>query len=454
MAEELSKCLELYKVRHQLFKRMDLKIVAVHHDQSWYNIRTIILLLAQGTSIMTKRMVNLEDFVIIHERLNSDEFVRLLQDINADNLEIDGLKINLAADPIPPLRLHDYCRGDSLRAKERWNIEWPVDWYEWAQSHKLHNELIAIFNEINMKLRCFDPPYRDVEEAVIDLLKLPKYHFQENSRDSRCSILLPNFVAIEHARLEGNRFEIAARFHESMDIEDLVLSVIGYGRKTSRFRENLEGGEIETSPPFVRVTKSFKINDVADIQLYLFSKKMEKYGHYDQRLARNVKSTLNPRVASHEVFDEGSVRLLERLRGEAKRDVKHSFEHSVATLLHMCGFRTEWLDYPGVAQDAPDILAFCSEPNLVIVGECTRKIPDRNKYKSLKERAESLKAQVRIDVYPTMFTSAEASSNEQDEAWKYEVALVTPEKLKELHDMVTRAKTTREILYILTRRYW
>jgi len=239
-----------------------------------------------------------------------------------------------------------------------------------------------------------------------------------------------------------------------MHLEDLLLSVIGYGRETSRYQENLEGGKIEKLPPFVRVDKSFDIKDVADVQLYLFSKQMEKYGHCDQRSARNVKSALNPRVASHEVFDQGSARLLEWLRGEAKRDVKHSFEYSVATLLHMCGLITEWLDYPGMTQDAPDILAFCSEPELVIVGECTKELPDVNKYKSLKERAEKLQKHLRIDTYAVMFTPIKASSDEQNQAWKYDVSFVGSDKLKELHDMATRDKTTKEMLYILTGRHW
>lgn len=306
-----------------------------------------------------------------------------------------------------------------------------------------------------MKLRCFNPPYKDVEDAVVNLLNLPKYHFKEyQSKDSKCSILLPNFVAIEQAKLHGNEFEVTARFHKSISLEELILSVVVYGRKTIRFREDLQGGKIETSPPFVRISKSFKIDNVADIQLYLFTKQTEKYGCCDQRSARNVKSILNPYIASHEVFDENSRKLLEMLRGESKRDVKHSFEHSVGTLLHMCGFRTEWLDYPGMTQDAPDILAFCSEPELVVVGECTTKMPDGNKFKSLKKRAERLKAQLRMNVYPVMFMPFRLSSSEQNEAWKYDVSFVTQEKLKELHDMAARAKTSREMLYILTRRNW
>lgn len=79
----------------------------------------------------------------------------------------------------------------------------------------------------------------------------------------------------------------------------------------------------------------------------------------------------------------------------------HRFEHAVATLLYMCGFGTQWLDFEGIVEGAPDIIAFCPEPELAIIGECTTKIPDPNKYKSLKDRAERLKTQLKMDVDQT-----------------------------------------------------
>jgi hypothetical protein len=239
--------------------------------------------------------------------------------------------------------------------------------------------------------------------------------------------------------------------HKSLRLDDLLLSVICYGRKTKRFRENLEGGKTATSGPFIHVFKSFELENVANIQLYLFSKQWEKYGQCDQRSARNLQLGLNPRAASHGVFDEGSAKLFEFLGGKA-RSPPHSFEHAVTTLLHLCGFRTEWLGYAGVLQEAPDILAFHSDPELIIVGECTTKVPDINKYLALKERAEKLQGYTRINTLTVMFSSIELSADEQTEASKYNVSLVGPEKLGKLYDMATRDKTTGEMMPILTGR--
>jgi hypothetical protein len=118
LTDELEKCLQLYRSRSDFYEKIDLNIAAVHHDECWYNIRTKILPLAQEASIVSERVIDVENFVIIHERLDTDRFAKLLRDISSDNLEISGLTINFFANQhVPSLRVHDYCQGDSLRAK-------------------------------------------------------------------------------------------------------------------------------------------------------------------------------------------------------------------------------------------------------------------------------------------------------------------------------------------------
>lgn len=205
----------------------------------------------------------------------------------------------------------------------------------------------------------------------------------------------------------------------------------------------------------MHISKSFKIVDVADVQLYLFPREMKKHGHCDQKTARNVKAILNLRVACHEVFDRESLRLREWLTDaqKTKKDSKR-FEYAVVTLLNMCGFSTEWLDFRKISQDAPDILAYSSNPELIIVGECTTKMPERNKYELLKERAERVKDELRLRAIAVMFTSKSVSWKEKEKVWSYDVAIITPKELIQLHDMAARAKPVREMLYVVTGRHW
>ena len=91
----------------------------------------------------------------------------------------------------------------------------------------------------------------------------------------------------------------------------------------------------------------------------------------------------------------------------------------------------------------------------MVVGECTTKKPDDNKYQLLKERSELIRKQLKVKVIPVMFTSKSASHDEKTKtALRYDVTIVTPKELLQLHEMTTRARPIKEILYVLTGRYW
>jgi len=457
LTERISECLELFSLRSGFYRGIDVKIAAVQSDETWYNLRTVILPVAHKTPTENEIPIDLEGFRILHKRIPTDKFPKLLTEIKNGISEIGGMKIRFFSEPTPSLQRNDYCRGDSGKSKERWNIEWPLDLYEWRSSNvEWQNQLSDIYGDVDMRLRCFDQPYKDIEEAILDLLQLPKYHFQKyQSRDSSCSVLLPNFVAIESARLEGEKLDVSAKFHESLAPEDLFLSIICYGRKTIRYREDFKGGKVDASSPFVCISKSFKVADVADVQLYLFPIKMKVHGHCDQKTSRNVKARLNLRVACHEVFDRESVILREWLTDpqKIKKDSK-VFEYAVVTLLNMCGFSTEWIGFKNIAREAPDILAYSSEPELIVVGECTIKMPEPSKYELLKERAERVGDELGLRAIAVMFTLKSVSWNEKGKVWPYDVTTLTPKELIQLHDMAARAKPVREMLYVLTGRHW
>jgi hypothetical protein len=90
----VSEAIELFNEQRAFYKSVDLLIAALNHNQTWYNIRTRILPVAKGAPTSSERMLEVKDFVIIHERLNLHEFEELLQNINTGIFEIDDLRIN------------------------------------------------------------------------------------------------------------------------------------------------------------------------------------------------------------------------------------------------------------------------------------------------------------------------------------------------------------------------
>lgn len=190
MTERISECLELFSLRSDFYRGIDVKIAAVQSDKTWFSLRAKILPIAHKTPTENEMPIDLKGFRILHKRVPADKFSRLLTDIESGISEIGGMKINFFSEPIPSLQRDDYCRGDSGKSKERWNIDWPLDLYEWRSStHELQKQLADIYKKVDMRLRCFDHPYKDIEEAILELLQLPKNHFQKyQSRDSRCSV--------------------------------------------------------------------------------------------------------------------------------------------------------------------------------------------------------------------------------------------------------------------------
>lgn len=457
MDESLLKCKELFHKRRKFFESIDVRIAAINHEDTWYNIRTRILLSSEKASGVTERKIDVGNFVISYKSIVNDEFLKLLDNIDNDTLEVDGLKIKFFNGQKHHLYFGDWCSRNSERAKERWNIDWPLDLFEWRVDHKLRNELSNIFKNINQRLNCYNPPYEDIYKAVRENFGLPEYYFSEhNGRDSICSILIPDYTAIEKCKLEGNNFVVEIKFRDSINVEDLRLNLIARGKKTNKFQIDFKGIPIETYPPFKWIRKPLVLEDVAEVNSYLFMKGGEMDGPSDQRQTRNLKSTLNLRLTAHEVFDEGAETLLTWLRGEEKRDRSRRFEFAVTTLLYMCGFQTEWIGRPGWAQEAPDIFAFCFEPQALIIGECTTKVPDINKIRVLRERADSLKEELKIEIHPMLFTClkslGDAVEKEARENW---ITTINSDKLKELFESALKGRPPKEALNILLGRgYW
>lgn len=456
MGESLLQCKELFRKRRKFYESIDVTTAAINHEDTWYNIRTRILLSSEKASDVTERKIDVGNFVILYKSIVADEFLKLLDDIDNDTLEVDGLKIKFFNGQTHHLKFEDRYSGHSERARERWGIDWPLDIFRWEASHKLENELDKIFKNINLRLNCCDPAYEDVYKAVREHLILSEYMFREyQSRGSHCYILIPDYVAVKNCKLIGNNFEVEVKFHDSIDINDLRLNLIARGKKTDRFQVDFKGIPIETCPPFNRIRKSLTLEDVAEVKSYLFVKGGEMEGPSDQRLTRNLKSTLNLRLTAHEAFDEVSERLLTWLRGEGKNP-STDFEYSVTALLHMCGFQTEWIGCRGLAQDAPDTFAFCSKPQALIIGECTTKIPDLNKLRKLKERAELLRKELKIKIYPVLFTCLEKLTDDvENEARQNYITIIRSNKLKELFEAALKGRPTEEALNILLGRgYW
>lgn len=456
MAESLLKIKDIFQRRKDGYKSVDFKIAMIRKQDQWYNSRTRVLLSYAAIDEKSEKIIDTDDFVVLHYVTKAEKFPEFLEKIeNMGYFTVNGANIlyfDLQTRPYPAY--WDNYSNNSEVAEEEWKIEWPLDVFCWESSHKLENELDGFLRKITPTLNCYDPPFETVFEAVRELVGLRKWDFQDssNARGSRCYLLMPSFAAINKCILDGNDFRISVKFHESIDIQHLRLSLITRGKELLRNQLSFEGDPVASRPPIKEVNKHVTMDNVADVQAYLFLEGDRSPS--DKRSVRNQRSTLNLRLMAHEVFDEESETLLEWLQGKGQ-EKSRNFEYAVTALLHLCGFQTEWIGHKGLTIDGPDIFAFSSKPQVLFVGECTVKIPDINKIRDLKERTEQLKQNLKIDVKPIIFTCLNRLETIEAEASISGASIISLTNLIKMFNMASRGRPTEEISgYLLSSGAW
>ena len=446
---QVSEAIDIFKKRRKFYKSIDVRIAAINVEDSWYNVRTRVLLSSEKATKLIERKINVGNFMILFENISADNFPTLLETINRDEVKVDGVKINFFDGKSHELSFDNWYRKSSERAKERLGIDWPLDVFTWKVSHKFQNEATRLLEDVSLRLNCYDPPYEDVYMVCREFLELTEYQFRAyEGRESICYILLPNYLAIKNCMLQGDKLNFEAKFHPLIVHNDLRLNIIAKGKITQKLQETFDKKHIQKHRPFKVVEKTMVLKDTVDIQAYLFLKGQESKGPSDKRYVRNLKTMINPRFMAHEVFDVNADTLMEWLHGRG-RNRADDFEHALTILLHMCGFVTEWLGYKGLAKDAPDIVAFCPVPNAVIVGECKIDVFQWKEIRKLKARAKELYQKLKIDTYPVMFTCLEPNDVTEEvraKALNESITILTVEEIDEILGMALRGDRARDVL--------
>lgn len=439
--ESLSPAIKVFEKYRHLYDSIDVKASVARKDDCWYNVRTRILLNYSKKAKTTRRLVDTGNFVIISQTIKANRFNQLIKNLSSERIEIGGLKIRFLEEGGKlNLQLNRNYIGNSQLCKERLGVDWPT----YAFHHRTQFKLGSYYSEeITPRLKCHNPAYEDIFEAVNEVVGRLEWGFQPNYADeSSCYILMPNYVAFGECNLNGNVLDVNVKFHEVLDVSTLCLNLIHKGKETKRSQVWFDEGSIESAGRYNTAHKRITIKDAALVQLYLFVEGRNKDGVADERSVINRRMSLNPRLVAHEAFDMDSRFLKELLQGESGNP--HDFEYGVAVLLHTLGFLTEWTGYKG---PKPDLLAFCPESESWIVGECTTGIFDWRKLKALKDRATKVANAVKESTYPVMFTSLKLGDLEQGvitKALTEGIIIIPSKEIQNLFEMSLRGTGSKD----------
>jgi hypothetical protein len=440
---------EVFKRRRKFYESIDMKIAAVNWEKAWHNVFTRVLLSSDKATHQTVREIDVGNFMVLSQNFGANDFPAFLETIEQDNFAVDGVEINFFAGTQHNLSFDDWHSNNSDKAREFFNIDWPLDVFKWQVAQKVQ-DVRHILKNVTSRLNCHNPPYEDVFEAVRDSLGLHEYLFreQDTERYSTCYMLLPNYLSIGNCKLRGRKLSSEIRFHSSINPRDVRLNIIAEGRTLERRQEAFRKNQVRRSDGFCSIKASMSLPSAHGVQLYPFLKGRENEGPSERRYVRNLLSTANPRFAANEIFGASAEKLMDWLDGQGKRR-SEDFEHAITILLHVCGFSSEWLDRGNLAEDAPDILAFCSEPQALIVGECKTDVFGWKELIRVVDRAQELCQELRIDTYPVMFTSMELADVEKttrEKALDEYATIIGAQEIEEILKMALSGNEPRQVL--------
>jgi len=448
MFKGLSGIKETLDRRRDLYESVNLKIAALKVDGKWYNRRASALFSPEIVSNEVARIVDVENFAVFSNLADVQSVLRDLLDIATTGQFVCGgerIHFTNIDDRRSANVVYDDYHSRGSRQSVEFGIDWPADFFrcEW----QYQNENVGIQRIADNQIRCHNPPYEDVREAILSTVHAYK---DMCSSGSILWWIFPTYLGIETCSLDGDDFAVAIKFHESIDPGRVRASLVGRGpeirRKQVQFREE---PVMTNQKSILRARAATLLENVSSVRTYLFLDSDRPPLTIDENEVRNRRSRINERIAAHELFDVGCERILDYLQSEQLKE-SGRFEWAVATILHFSGFYTERMGREGLGE-VPDVLAFYPDEDTLIVGECTVGVPDENKIMKLRDRAESLRSLNR-QIRAIMFCRAERRMT-QEVAIAPEIIVVDGEKIREVFDMASRGVPTQQIFSYMVSEY-
>lgn len=419
MARDFETFKDVVVRRSQFYESVDIKTVAVKKDSTWFNLHTDAHLRPEtpdelsiseaevlGPTAYFREVVSFENLWDLFEEMFGEEYSGYDEPVVFPGLSVEG---------------GDNHWKENLYKTNYWDYNRAEDAYGIMVQSNVEDALIDRDNFIN-ELRQLDPPYYDDNDLCQTFFGHTDYKWGQ----PRSRFFAPLYVQVnEHKLTESGNLELKIQSHDS--IQGLTVST--WARKDRKIIDRALHNLTDNHSLEGRFHK-FEIDweiegNPTDVSTSIFHTAFDEIRE-SSRLSSSV-----PFIALEAVLGKTGGELSKNLEDILITPNKQTldnvgfaddFEATIITVFSLAGFSAfspDWYDHLSDIGSLPDLIAYSSELEILLIGECTLADSDDKVKKkvndalasahTVKERFEKIDL-LNLNVIPVCITPAKAVS--------------------------------------------
>jgi len=193
-----------------------MKIVAIKENNHWINRLTRVQLSEKSGYFPSEELLEVEDFVILHQVLDLSHFEELLKSLSKGKLSVGNFDIEFKFESSSFKFLDDH--ETKYMGKRRFGLNWGVYYLRrYEQSPDFD------FKKIELELKSHKEPYSHVQDAIDKFIGKGEAFESNNTY-----IIAPFYVALRDSEFEEDMLSVEIESHKSIKPNNLKLGRIAY----------------------------------------------------------------------------------------------------------------------------------------------------------------------------------------------------------------------------------
>jgi hypothetical protein len=445
----------------ELWRSIDVRVLAVRHENDWHNVATRCYLDPRDP----RDVVRLPDLPVTEhagswqEVLPSSALLGVIEGVEGGKLAVGGEIVKyLAPMAHPSAQLYSFNRYSLIDLSER--LYAPYRYWSahsvgatgnstWDLLQKVPGGRHTVDNE----LRAHKAPFDGLSGVAQFAIGSP-----DPQTDQRLCLFevfapLEGLLVTERCSLRGGIIHFTLRAGSEAARRKLelgVFAVVAGDAVPYRTSLDLAGQDWTRDGPHYSLTSSIKVSRAQFATLIL---RMSGVAVHRLTLIDPLAGSGSVPLAAYRFFDADLHALTESLAQEGALD-SSGFERAVARLFMLVGFHVDLLSGDKRLENAPDVMIFAPSTHICIAVECTTgSLDSKGKLGKLVARANALSGAVPgTEVWAVIVTALsrnQLSSGDLERAAADDLVVLAQEDLTELLLMASNGAAVSDVLGFL-----